>query len=72
LLNYFDYQHPATLDEAVKLLTQPGAKAMAGGTDLIVSIRSGMQAPGTIVDIKGIKELKRMLREVLSGGEGEV
>ncbi len=54
------YNKPNTVDEAVSMLHQPGARrrVLAGGTDLLVQLRSGrLQAEG-IVDIKNIPELK--------------
>lgn len=51
------YAAPATLAEALRLLAEPGAKALAGGTDLIVQMRAGRIAPTLIVDLKRIPEL---------------
>lgn len=59
------YEAPATVDEAVGLLAQAGGKArpLAGGTDLIVQMRSGALAPECIVDLKHIPELLRIEEE---------
>ena len=53
------YLAPTTLDEAVNLYAAAAgsARILAGGTDLLVQLRSGMINPGIIVDIKKIKEL---------------
>ena len=53
------FEAPATVDEAAKLLAQAGGKAkpLAGGTDLIVQMRSRMVSPELIVDLKNIPEL---------------
>jgi carbon-monoxide dehydrogenase medium subunit len=50
---------PASVDEAVKILAAaPGlAKPLAGGTDLLVQLRSGRLRPEMIVDTKRIPEL---------------
>lgn len=49
------YHAPASVSEAVGLLTsQDDARPMAGGTDLLVQMRSGRVQPGAIVDIKHI------------------
>lgn len=49
------YHAPASVSEAVGLLTsQDDARPMAGGTDLLVQMRSGRVRPGAIVDIKHI------------------
>ena len=46
------YVSPHTLDEAVKAFAAAGsaARILAGGTDLLVQMRSGMVKPGLIVD----------------------
>jgi carbon-monoxide dehydrogenase medium subunit len=57
-VKWFDYAAPATLREAIGLLAaHPGAKPLAGGTDLLVQMRAGRVSPGLVVDIKHIEEL---------------
>jgi carbon-monoxide dehydrogenase medium subunit len=53
------YLAPATLDEAVGAFAAAGsaARILAGGTDLLVQMRSGAVKPGLIVDIKKIGEM---------------
>jgi len=53
------YLAPTTLDEAVNLYAAAAgsARILAGGTDLLVQLRSGMINPGIIVNVKKIKEL---------------
>jgi carbon-monoxide dehydrogenase medium subunit len=53
------YLAPRTLDEAVGLFAAAGGTAciLAGGTDLLVQMRSGAVRPGLIVDIKKITEI---------------
>ncbi len=48
---------PQTVDEAVKLLGSEGARALSGGTDLIVQMKSGRSRPNAIVDLKKIPGL---------------
>ncbi|MCX7864181.1 MAG: xanthine dehydrogenase family protein subunit M [Novosphingobium sp.] len=61
------YHAPATVEEATALLAaSPGARVLAGGTDLIVQMRSGRIAPEAIVDIKRIAALSGVRRR----GEG--
>ncbi len=53
------YVAPRTLDEAVRAFAAAAGagRILAGGTDLLVQMRNGVVAPGTIVDIKKIGEL---------------
>lgn len=61
------YHAPETIEQAVALLAQtPGARPLAGGTDLIVQMRSGRNAPGAIVDLKRIAGISGVRR--LPGG----
>ena len=63
------YVAPRTLDEAIGAFAAAGsaARIMAGGTDLLVQMRSGMVQPGLIVDIKGIGEMNT-IEETKDGG----
>jgi carbon-monoxide dehydrogenase medium subunit len=52
------YHAPETIEEAVALLAdRPAARVLAGGTDLIVQMKSGRIAPSAIVDLKHIAGL---------------
>ena len=53
----FEYLAPTTAEEAARALSAPGAKALSGGTDLLVQMKSGMREPGTIIDVKKIPEM---------------
>lgn len=58
MVKEFVYFKPKSLSEAVALLsTQPNAAILAGGTDLVVEIKEGLQKPDAVVDIKGLTEL---------------
>ena len=63
------YVAPRTLDEAIGAFAAAGsaARIMAGGTDLLVQMRSGMVQPGLIVDIKKIGEMN-VIEETKDGG----
>ena len=62
MLPKFDYFAPQTLQETFELLEEQGkdAKLLAGGTDLIVSLRAREQRPKSVIDIKGVKELHEL------------
>src|SRR6058998_3190679 len=63
------YLAPNTLDEAIGAFAAAGsaARIMAGGTDLLVQMRSGVVRPGLIVDIKKIAEMTA-IEETAGGG----
>ena len=63
------YVAPRTLDEAIGAFAAAGsaARILAGGTDLLVQMRSGMVRPGLIVDIKKIDEMMKV-EETADGG----
>ena len=56
---------PTTVAEAVQLLANASgvARVLAGGTDLLVQLRSGVLKPDLIVDTKGIPELRTITTE---------
>lgn len=60
------YEAPETLEAAVALLAaEPGeARVLAGGTDLLVQLKTDLIAPQLLVDIKRIGELREVKREV--------
>jgi CO/xanthine dehydrogenase FAD-binding subunit len=53
----FSYKAPSTVEEAIGILAGASgvAKILAGGTDLLVQLRSGRAKPDVIVDIKKIQ-----------------
>jgi len=58
----FDYKSPSSIQEAIGLLRQADgrAKVVAGGTDLVISLRNENQHPQLIIDITGIEELRKI------------
>ncbi len=65
----FAYSAPSSIKEAVEILNKHGdkARAMAGGTDLLVQMRGGRFDLEAVVDIKKIPELNE-----LSNGSSEL
>jgi len=63
------YLAPSSLDEAIGAFAAAGsaARILAGGTDLLVQMRSGVLKPGLIVDIKKIAEMTA-IEETSDGG----
>lgn len=61
-MKWFDYQSPQSVEEAVNLLAAKGqrAKMLAGGTDILVQMRSGRVDADLIVDVKNIPELNEV------------
>ena len=58
----FDYYAPESLTEAIGLLMQlgPSARVLAGGTDILVKMKSGLLAPSALVSLKNLHELRRI------------
>jgi CO/xanthine dehydrogenase FAD-binding subunit len=66
----FDYERPATLAEALSLLSQHRGRAiaLAGGTDLIPQVkRRELPAPALFVDLKGIPGLDEVTYDATRG-----
>ena len=59
------YEAPGSLDQAVALLAaEPGdARVLAGGTDLLVQLRTDLIEPALLVDIKRIPEMRRIAED---------
>lgn len=58
----FDYQKPATVDEACDMLQAFGKTAalVAGGTDLLVKMKNRLVQPETLVSLVEIQALRRI------------
>jgi CO/xanthine dehydrogenase FAD-binding subunit len=65
LLPKFEYHEPKTLDEATGLMGEIGGEAsiLAGGTDLLVNMKTGKASPRHVVSLCRIGELKEAKRE---------
>lgn len=51
------YERPTTIEAAMAALAKPGARALAGGTDLIPQLKEGRRSHSQIVDLKAVPEL---------------
>jgi xanthine dehydrogenase YagS FAD-binding subunit len=51
-MSSFAYRRPASLDEALAMLQEPGSRALGGGTDLLPLIRERTVAPHVLVDLR--------------------
>ena len=58
-MSEIQYQSAKTVKEAVKMMQAAKGKGyvLAGGTDLLVQMKSGARTPGVIVDVKKIPEM---------------
>jgi carbon-monoxide dehydrogenase medium subunit len=57
----FDYHRPETLAEAFRIADEiPGARYVAGGTDVLVRIRSGRERPDALISLGRIDTLARL------------
>lgn len=67
-LRAFDYHEPTSLDEAIIALAEApdDARMLAGGTDLIVDMKTGRMRPSTVVNLKRVPGLTGI--EVVDGG----
>jgi CO/xanthine dehydrogenase FAD-binding subunit len=58
----FEYRSPETLTEACRVLGEwgPRGRIIAGGTDLVISLRKGESQPQILIDVTRIPELRRV------------
>ena len=64
-----EYECPYTLNDAVALFQRHGvnARALAGGTDLLVQMKVGRQQQGVVIDIKKIPEMNAVEFDPVKG-----
>jgi carbon-monoxide dehydrogenase medium subunit len=62
IANPFDYSAPKTLREALSLVADGNAKALAGGMSLIPMMKLRLSSPGMVVDLGRIKGLNGITR----------
>jgi aerobic carbon-monoxide dehydrogenase medium subunit len=59
LLREVDYARPATVDEAIDLLSRhDGARALAGGQTLLNVMKARAAAPDVLVDLRDLEDLR--------------
>ncbi len=64
----FSVLRPSTLDEAVVAHnTNPEARYLAGGTDILVNVRRGIVDTPVMIDLAGIAEMRTII-ELDNGG----
>jgi len=61
-LEAIEFTTPKTIDEAVQAMASKGdrARALAGGTDLLVQLRGGRRSADLVVDLKEVPELNEI------------
>ena len=60
----FALHRPTTSEEAVRLRSETdGALYVAGGTDMLVNVRRGIEQPTALVDLSDIAELKNITED---------
>ena len=60
----FKMHRPETIADAVKLYaSEDNARFLAGGTDMVVNIRRGIEVPGALVDLTAVAELKSIRQD---------
>ncbi len=67
MLPTFTYVQPTTIGDAVRALATPGARACAGGTDLLGCLRDRVLTVETLVSLNGLTELHGV-SELANGG----
>ena len=59
LMPNFTLHRPTSIEDAVKLRAEADdALYVAGGTDLIVNVRRGIEQPSALIDLSNIEELQ--------------
>jgi xanthine dehydrogenase YagS FAD-binding subunit len=59
-MNTFDYVRPTSIAEAVAAAAEPGAAYLAGGTNLLDLMKSGITRPHRLVDVSRLPGLDRI------------
>ncbi len=66
----FELVMPKTVDEAIDALRAPGARMIAGGTDLLPNLKHRLESPSTLVSLQRLDSLRRVEEFELDGVGG--
>jgi len=66
-LKWIDYARADSIEKAIELISGGGARALAGGTDLLVNLRIRRLQPDLVVDVKSIPELNQLTYDQANG-----
>ena len=69
----FKFLRPRTLRQAVDYLARHGSELaiLAGGTDLLPSMKQKLFTPGYVMDIRGIEEIQGNIHAASGGRRGD-
>jgi 4-hydroxybenzoyl-CoA reductase subunit beta len=60
----FTLHRPTAIEDAVRLHAETeGARFFAGGTDMLVNVRRGIEQPDALIDLSAIEELKSITED---------
>ena len=63
----FRAQSPETIEEVVAALAQPGARLVAGGTDILPNLKHRLDAPPVLVSLRRVSALRSLERDDAAG-----
>ena len=66
-LKWIDYARADSIEKAIELIGSGEARALAGGTDLLVNLRIRRLQPDLVVDVKSIPELNQLTYDQANG-----
>jgi 4-hydroxybenzoyl-CoA reductase subunit beta len=63
----FELAVPESIDDAVRLLAQPGARVVAGGTDILPNLKHRLDHPPLLVSLARLTALRTIVRDDAAG-----
>ena len=57
-MHNFEFAKPSTIADAARMLAADGAQALSGGQTLIPTMKQRLAAPGVLVSLTGIAEMR--------------